>query len=168
MKRLAGFVACIALFMALGMAIRSFGFSLVRISGASMNDTLMTGDIVLVTRFDYLGERTPERMEVVQCRFDMRSDTYVKRVIGLPGERISYENSVLNVNGQPVSEPYVKDFTEDFYVELGEDEFFVMGDNRGESHDSRAADMGSIGSDAFLGQARWILWPVSRFGPVNY
>ncbi|MBR6766543.1 MAG: signal peptidase I [Clostridia bacterium] len=167
MKRLIGAIACIALFMVLGMAIRTFGFSLVRISGTSMNDTLASGDVVLVTRFDYLSDRTPERMEIVECAFDMRSDTYVKRVVGLPGERIVYSDSMLNVNGQPVSEPYVKNYTEDFYVKLGADEYFVMGDNRSESYDSRAADMGPIRAEAFLGRVRWILWPLGRFGPVN-
>lgn len=167
MKRLIGLTACVIIFVIIGMTVRIYGFSLVRISGTSMNDTLCSGDVVLVTRFDYLGGRTPERMDAVECVFEMRSDTYVKRVIGLPGERISYVDSKLKVNGQPISEPYVKGNTEDFYVQLGENEYFVMGDNRSESYDSRAADMGSIDAEAFKGRIRWILWPISRFGPVN-
>jgi len=167
MKKLLGLIACVVFFAAIGMMVRFYGFSLVRISGTSMNDTLMSGDVVLMTRFDYLDGHGPQRMEVAECEFDMRSGTYVKRVIGLPGERITFEDSMLKVNGQPVSEPYVKGATADFYVQLGADEYFVMGDNRGESHDSRAADMGPIGENAFLGRARWIVWPIARFGPVN-
>jgi len=167
MRRLLAFILCVALFAGAGLAVRTWGISLVKISGKSMNDTLMTGDIVLVTRFDYAGSAMPDRMDVVQCRFDGRTGTYVKRVIGLPGERIVYEDSMLEVNGNPVSEPYVTGFTDDFYVTLGDNEYFVMGDNRSESHDSRAADMGSVGGEDFLGRARWILWPAGRFGPVD-
>ncbi len=167
MKRLLALVLCVILFIGIGLTVRTWGVSLVRISGKSMNDTLMTGDVVLVTRFDYVGTANPDRMDVVQCRFDGRRDTYVKRVIGLPGERIVYEDSMLEVNGQPVSEPYVNGNTDDFYVQLGGNEYFVMGDNRSESHDSRAADMGPIGGEDFLGRVRWILWPIDRFGPVD-
>ena len=132
-----------------------------------MNDTLKSGDIVLVTRFDYLGNRSPKRMDVVECVFPNRADTYVKRVTGLPGERIAYMDSILSVNGQPVSEPYVIGETGDFYIDLAPDAYFLMGDNRAQSYDSRAADMGPIGEDAFLGRIRWIVWPVNRFGPVT-
>ena len=167
MKRLISLIACVVLFAVAGMTVRMYGFSLVRISGTSMNDTLCNGDVVLVTRYDYLVKGKPERMDIAECEFDMRSGSYVKRVIGLPGERIAYVDSVLKVNGQPLSEPYVKGLTEDFYVQLGENQYFVMGDNRSESYDSRAADMGSIGEEAFKGRIRWILWPLTRFGPVD-
>lgn len=167
MKRILKAAALVALFIAVGLAVRSRGITLVRISGTSMNDTLKSGDIVLVTRFDYLGGRTPDRMDVVECVFPDRADTYVKRVIGLPGEHIAYSDSMLSVSGQPVSEPYVIGETGDFYIDLSEDSYFVMGDNRAHSYDSRAADMGPIGENAFLGRVRWIVWPVSRFGPVE-
>lgn len=166
MRRILTFVAWTVLFITIGLAIRTWGFTAVKISGTSMNDVLRTGDVALVTRFDYLVGRTPDRMDVVQCRFENRADTYVKRVIGLPGDRIAYEGGFLSVNGVPLSEPYVKGVTEDFHTELNEDEYFVMGDNRSASYDSRAADMGSIGADAFVGRVRWILWPIDRFGPV--
>ncbi|MBE5772992.1 MAG: signal peptidase I [Clostridiales bacterium] len=167
MKRLMGLVLLVALFAAIGIGIRTFGISTVRISGTSMNDTLLSGDVVLVTRFDYLGNQAPKRAEVVNCAFENRTGTYVKRVIGLPGERIAYEGGQLNVNGRPVSEPYTGSQTEDFHITLGDNEYFVMGDNRSDSYDSRAADMGPIGAEAFLGRVRWILWPLDRFGPVQ-
>lgn len=167
MKRILKAVTLVVLFVAIGLAVRSCGFTLIRISGTSMNDTLKSGDIVLVTRLDYLGHHSPKRMDVVECAFPDRADTYVKRVIGLPGEHIAYSDSMLSVNGQPVSEPYVIGATGDFYINLAEDSYFVMGDNRAQSYDSRAADMGPIRKDAFLGRVRWIVWPISRFGPVE-
>lgn len=167
MKKYLTALGVVALFVLIGLTVRHWGFSLIRISGTSMEDTLQSGDVVLVTRWDYLGNRSPGRMDVVECRFPNRRGTYVKRVIGLPGESLSYRDGQLTVDGQPLSEPYILSITEDFYVDLAEDEYFVMGDNRMESYDSRAADMGAIDESAFVGRVRWIFWPLNRFGPVN-
>lgn len=159
------FAICAAL--ALGLCVRRLGFTAVRVVGASMRDTLRGGDLALVTRFDYLGGRAPRRGDVVQCRFEGRSDTYIKRVIGLPGDAIAFSGGWLSVNGAQAEEPYVSSPTEDFEVSLGEDEFLVLGDNRAESYDSRMAEMGPVGADALLGRVRWVLWPLDRIGPVK-
>ena len=101
------------------------------------------------------------------CAFDGREDTYVKRVVGLPGDEIAFSEGQLTVNGQPVSEPYVSSPTDDFQITVGEGEYFVLGDNRAESYDSRAEDMGCVGRDGLLGRVRWILWPLDRFGGLE-
>ena len=152
------------LILAAGMCLRRWCVSAVRIAGTSMNDTLSDGDVVLVTRFDFLLGGKPQRGDIVECVFPDREDTYIKRVVGLPGERLVFSNGLLTVDGRPVSEPYVSSFTEDFSVELGMDEYFVLGDNRMESYDSRAADMGAIDAEAFLGRVRLVVWPLSHFG----
>ena len=151
---------------ALGLAVRAWGFGLVRISGTSMNDTVRSGDIVLVTRFDYRLGGSPAFGDIVECRFEGRSHTYVKRVVGLPGEVIAFEGGALYRDGSALSEPYVSSATEDYRITLGEDEYLVLGDNRRESYDSRMEDMGPIGADGFVGRVRMIVWPASRFGAV--
>ena len=88
-------------------------------------------------------------------------------MVGLPGEVIRFTAGTLTVNGQPVEEPYVSTPTEDYELRLGEGEYLVLGDNRAESYDSRMADMGPLGADAFLGRVRCILWPPGRIGPVR-
>ena len=93
--------------------------------------------------------------------------SYIKRVIGLPGDTVEFSGGQLIVNGRPLSEPYVSSETEDMCINLGMDEYFVLGDNRAESYDSRAEDMGCISHDQFCGRVRWILWPVDRFGPIE-
>ena len=163
MKRLLTVFLVLLMAVALGFIVRTQLFSAVRIAGSSMEDTLLSGDIVLVTRF----EREPQRASVMQCTFDSRDSSYVKRVIGLPGDTVEFIDGALLVNGKPISEPYVSSETEDMSITLGQDEYFVLGDNRAESYDSRAEDMGCIRRDQFLGRARWILWPLDRFGPVN-
>ncbi|MDO4867689.1 MAG: signal peptidase I [Clostridia bacterium] len=152
--------------LALGLCLRQWVAGTVRVAGTSMQRTLYGGDIALVTRFDYR-HSAPERGDVVECRFPGRSDTYIKRVIGLPGDEISFFGGALTLNGQPVRESYVSSATEDYAVTLGEDEYLVLGDNRADSYDSRMADMGPIGAEAFLGRVRWVLWPLSRIGPVK-
>ena len=162
-------IAAVALIaaLALGLGIRRLGVGTVRVAGTSMRGTLTDGDIALVTRFDYLNGRMPKRGDVVECRFPGRSDTYIKRVVGLPGEDVHFSGGQLTVNGVVIAEPYVSSPTEDYEVRLGEDEYLVLGDNRAESYDSRMADMGAIASDAFLGRVRWVLWPLDRIGPVK-
>ena len=73
----------------------------------------------------------------------------------------------LTVNGQAVDEDYVSSPTGDYSVALGEGEYLVLGDNRQESYDSRMADMGPVGAEAFEGRVRFIIWPPNRVGPVK-
>lgn len=141
------------------LCIHLFVFHTVRVEGTSMVDTLRSGDIVLVTRFDYIGNRQPQRGTIVECSFPNRSGTYIKRVIGLPGDRIEIINSRTYVNGEALSEPYATGPSEDYSAQLGTDEYLVLGDNRAQSYDSRAEDMGFISNDNLLGRVRLVLWP---------
>ena len=160
-------VAILAVALALGLWARHWAVGTVRVSGSSMRNTLCGGDVALVTRFDYASGNAPGRGDVVECRFPGRGDTYIKRVVGLPGDEIRFFGGALTVNGQAAREDYVSSPTEDYAVTLGDDEYLVLGDNRMESYDSRMADMGPIGADAFVGRVRFILWPIRRFGPVH-
>ena len=138
----------------------------VRVAGSSMVDTLEGGDIALVTRWDYRSVG-PGFGDVVECRLPGRVDTYIKRVVGLPGDRIAFRDGALYRNGTQVSEPYVSSPTEEYAVSLGGDEYLLLGDNRAESYDSRMTDIGPVGREAFIGRVRWILWPFDRFGRVD-
>ncbi len=160
-------IVALAVALALGLCVRRFGVSAVRVAGASMRDTLCGGDVALVTRFDYLGGRTPERGDVVECLFPGRGDAYIKRVVALPGDAVRFTGGRLTLNGVETAEPYVSSLTDDFDTVLGADEYLALGDNRAESYDSRMEDMGPVSADAFLGRVRWIIWPPDRIGPVR-
>ena len=166
-KGMVGLAVALALVLALGLCLRRWVACTVRVAGTSMQDTLKASDVALVTRFDYRRDRGPSRGDVVQCVFPGRSDTYIKRVVGLPGESVRFSDGALTVNGQPVEEPYVSSLTGDYEVHLDAGEYLVLGDNRADSYDSRMADMGPLGADAFLGRVRFILWPLQRIGPVR-
>ena len=160
-------VAWLAAALAVGLCLRHWAVGAVRVSGTSMQNTLCGGDVALVTRFDYLSGSAPERGDVVECRFPGRRDTNIKRVIGLPGDAIRFFGGALTVNGEAVPEAYVSSTTGDYSAQLGEGEYLVLGDNREESYDSRMADMGPVGADAFEGRVRFIIWPPNRIGPVK-
>ena len=146
----------IAAIAALILLMRLTLFHTVRIEGSSMENTLKSGDIALVSRL--FGD--PERFDIVECRFPGRSDTYIKRVIGLPGEEIQLSGYSLCINGKTMLESYLSTPAEDFSVSLGPDEYLVLGDNRAESYDSRENDMGMLRREDFIGRVQFILWPL--------
>ena len=158
-----GWAVALALTALLALAIRSRVALPVRVVGASMEPTLQSGDCVLVTRWDYLNA-APARGDVALCRFPDRAGSYIKRVIGLPGETIRLENGQTFVNGQLLEEPFATPADADFETTLGADQYLVLGDNRPASYDSREEDIGSLASGDFLGRVRLIIWPPERFG----
>ena len=132
-----------------------------------MTDTLQSGDIVFMTRFDFLFGATPSRGDVVLCRFPLRRDDYIKRVVGLPGEHVCLDGRETYIDGRKISEPYVSGDADDFEYDLGDDQYLMLGDNRTESYDSRMPDMGPIHLSDMKGRVRMIVWPVSRIGRLK-
>lgn len=162
MRRLLGWLFALAAAAGLGLFARAYVFTLTRVAGDSMETTLETGDVALVTEFDYL-KSPPARLDVVQVEFPGRDGKYLKRVIGLPGETVDIISGVVHINGTALDEPYARLSDDDYHIVLGEDEYFVLGDNRPESYDSREEDIGAVSADAFLGRVRAVVWPLGRF-----
>lgn len=141
--------------------------------GVSMMETLHDGDNLIMNKISYrLGE--PERFDIVI--FPFRNDerkNYIKRIIGLPGETIQIDDhGNIFINGELLEEHYGKDVIEnpgraaEPFV-LGDDEYFVMGDNRNNSEDSRFYEVGPVHRDEILGKV-WIrIFPLNRFGKVD-
>ena len=130
------------------------------VHGIPSQRKLKDGDIMLLNEIEYrLGEI--ERFDIVVIR---RGDEYlIKRVIGLPGEKVKYLDNKLYINGKYVKEEFKHKKTNDFPIyQLGKDEYFVMGDNRTNSKDSRM--IGSVFKDEILGKASLTIFPFSRFG----
>lgn len=128
----------------------------------SMEPTLMPHDRVLVSKFIYR-VREPARGDVIVLRYPRNPErNYIKRVIGLPGEKIHVKKGRLYVNGQRVSEQYLNGEVVGDYgpVQVPADAVFVMGDNRNNSEDSRA--FGPLKRTLIVGQAVLIYWPPQR------
>lgn len=164
----------------IAVVVRAFLLQQFYISGPSMEPTMFQDNRVLVEKLSYRF-RDPRRGEVVV--FDratvagntVQHDDLIKRVIGVPGDRVEIRSCDVVVNGSVISEPYLDQVTagnEDpvercRMTDMGEviveeDHYFVMGDNRVESFDSRA--FGTIRADIILGRAVAIVWPVDMFG----
>ncbi|MEC8494884.1 MAG: signal peptidase I, partial [Planctomycetota bacterium] len=139
-----------------------FNFSEVR--GGSMLPGIEDRDRILVDHVSYLFTR-PERGDIAVLRYPMDpSLDYVKRVIGLPGDHVQICEGFVWVNGQLVEEPYVDPDSNDPYAlvdtTVQEDSYFVLGDNRIRSSDSR--EFGQVPHEYLRGKVRARLWPIDR------
>ena len=145
--------------------VRLFIVTPVRVDGPSMNDTLHDGDILLLDKYD----NKYERFEIVV--FNYNGERLIKRVIGLPGEVISYKYNKLYINGNEIEDNYGLGYTENFELKdlnltkIPDNEYLVMGDNRNDSLDSRY--FGTISKDKILGSGKYRLFPFNKFGKVN-
>ena len=177
----------------IALPIRAFIFELVRVDGGSMDNTLANGEIMFVTKYDYAstwlclpwqdaetkeqakrittgGE--PERFDVVICRYPGRGDTnFVKRVVGLPGDIIELRGGYLYVNDKLYEEPYIDDAYRSGWLNtfgpytVPDDEYFVMGDHRNNSNDSRS--QGPITRDMIIGHVRTVLFPFGKIRGID-
>ena len=162
-------ITLVAAFL-IAMFLRSFVFVFATVDGPSMLPTLETGEKIFVTRYTYYFQEI-ERGDIVVCDFpsDYYPDHYVKRVIGLGGEKVSIKNGVVYINGEALSEDYILSPPIDDMEEtvVPEGCVFVMGDNRNNSTDSRKSYIGPINKKLIIGKARCILFPFSKFGTLE-
>lgn len=164
--------------------VRMYIFEPIRVDGRSMSNTLADGEIVFCSKIDYwTGD--PQRGDIVICRYPDRNEVlfnigasievtehtlFVKRVVAVPGDIIEMVNGVLFVNGKQVENPELMGSaatTNYPRTLLGEDEYFVMGDNRGNSHDSRSSDVGPISRSAIMGKVKCVLYPFNKIRSVE-
>ena len=150
--------------------IRIFFIDPVRVDGGSMNTTLADGEIMILNKIIYK-KQDIKRFDIVVI--DEEDKYIIKRVIGLPGETIEYKDNVLYINGKVLNDPYPSTKTDDFsitdvgHTKIPGDTYFVMGDNRSDSLDSRYPSVGVIKKDQIVGRARLVIWPLNKFGNVK-
>lgn len=144
--------------------------SVQQIIGPSMQPTLNNGDVVLLNKFQYRLFDV-KRNQIVALNYE---DTkyMVKRVIGLPGEKIEYKNNTLYINDKPYKETFLKDvITNDFslndlgYEVIPENMYLVLGDNRENSMDGR--DYGLISKKDIIGKVVIRIWPLNKIGLIK-
>lgn len=155
--------------------VRHYLFANYIVKGESMMPTIEEGNRLIVNKIE-LEFRSPERFDLIVFRANEEED-HIKRVIGLPGDAIKYENDQLYVNGKAVNEPYLDDYkkalvdgqlTEDFtllektgYSTVPKGYYFVLGDNRRHSYDSR--HIGFVSENEIVGIVNLRYWPLDRF-----
>lgn len=143
----------------------TFGLRLIGVSGPSMQDTLYTGDRLLVLNATYCDFKAGDVVVINDYNAQL-SDTLVKRIVAVEGQTvdIDFMSGQVYVDGQPLDEPYIKEptYTSEgvqFPLTLGEGEVFVMGDNRNQSTDSRDPKLGPVDERYLQGKALFLLLP---------
>jgi len=157
----------------IALCIRGFVFEPVIVDGNSMLDTLHDHEIMFVTKFDYIfGE--PESGDIVICKYPESTKNYVKRLIGLPGDTLEIKNNVVYRNGVALDETYLTADRNDspFYANmslrtLGDDEYFVMGDNRDNSRDSRSSSVDTLTRNQIKGHVRFVFFPFDSMRKIE-
>ena len=192
-QEILSWILTIVVAVAAALVIRSVIFEPVRVDGSSMDDTLANGEIMFVSKFDYsstwlslpwqsdedkeMAPRftiggDPQRCDVVICRYPGRGDTnFVKRVVGLPGDTIELREGYLYVNDEMYEEPYINNEYRSGRLNtfgpytVPEGKFFVMGDHRNNSNDSRS--VGPIDRNMIVGHVRQVVYPFSQWRSVK-
>lgn len=141
---------------------RIFFFSPIRVNGTSMYPTLQDKEFMILNKISL--KQGINRFDIVVVQ---ENNKYIiKRVIGLPGESVMYKDNKLYINGKVIEDNYSKTTTNDFdNVVLGENEYFVMGDNRAVSSDSRI--IGPVNIKNIKGKTNLIIFPFNKMGTVE-
>ncbi len=158
--------------------IRFFLFTIIKVDGSSMESTLHSGERLFVTVADVKFGNGVERGDVVICHYPNRGWTnFVKRVVAVPGDTIYRENGVTHVVYSVEEDGATKIYDEALPGSgsrtdmekrvLGDNEYFVVGDNRTNSHDSRSDDVGVITKSMIVGRVRYVIWPLSDIREVE-
>lgn len=177
LSEIVSFLLYVGIAMAVTFLIIHFVGQRTVVSGPSMEYTLMNGDNIILDKISYqFGE--PERFDVIVFPVDQEDKHYIKRVVGLPGETVQIVNGFIYITDKDgkfrqLEESYGKEImidTDGSYLTtapytLGEDEYYVLGDNRNNSIDSRK--IGAISRDIIIGKA-WIrIYPFNAIGKIN-
>lgn len=172
-KELSGWLLYIVLIIALTWTVVTFVGQRTEVSVSSMETTLSDKDQLIVDKMTYRF-RDPKRYDIVVFPYQYQDNTYyIKRIIGLPGETVQILSGMVYIDGMRLDEHYGNEVMENPGIAeepltLGEDEYFVLGDNRNNSSDSRASDVGLIHRKDLIGRA-WIrVWPLSQIGVIHH
>lgn len=146
------------------------------VDGTSMEATLYDGDNLIVDKITYRFQ-DPQRFDIIVFPFKYQKNTYyIKRIIGLPGETVQIDiQGNIYIDGKILEENYGREVIKPEKIGvasqpivLGEDEYFVMGDNRNNSTDSRTEIVGNIKKRDIVGRVLLRIWPLSRFGALEH
>lgn len=161
------------IFIVVILVIAVYVVGLQQIVGPSMTPTLRNVDIVILDKLSYRFSEI-KRDDIVALYY---ADTkfLVKRVVGLPGETVEFKDNKLYINGKYYEEKYLGDdiVTDNFsleelnYTTIPDDMYLVLGDNRGDSMDSRDSDVGLIPKKDIYGKVRFKIWPINEFKYVK-
>lgn len=172
-KEILSWVFYIAFVLVLTWVIITFVGQRTRVDGRSMMNTLHDGDNLIVEKLSYRFS-DPKRFDIIVFPPTGKKEYYIKRIIGLPGETVQIdENGNIYINGELLEENYGAETIQNpgraaKPITLGDDEYFVMGDNRNNSKDSRSEEVGNVKRSQIIGRAWLRIWPLNKFGLLKH
>lgn len=173
MRELLGMLVYVGIVLAITFLIITFVGQRTHVSGESMENTLDDGDRLIVDKLTYRFH-DPERFDIIVFPFRYKDNTYyIKRIIGLPGETVQIVDGEIYINGELLEESYGREVMQDAGlaaepITLGDDEYFVLGDNRNYSSDSRDPSVALIHRKEIIGRAWLRIWPLNSFGILKH
>lgn len=173
-KTLLGWLLYLLVIIVLAYIINTFFVQRTKVIGHSMETTLSNKDQLIVEKISYRF-REPSRYDIIVFPYKHEENTYyIKRIIGLPGETLQIMNGCVYIDGKPLesdvygAEPMEEAMTAAEPITLGEDEYFVLGDNRNHSSDSRDPSVGVLKREDLVGRA-WIrIYPFDKMGAIRH
>lgn len=172
-KEIKSFAFTLLITMSIVLVLKNFVIINANVPTGSMENTIMPGDNILGFRLAYLTEE-PKRGDVIFFPFpDKETEKYVKRIIGLPGEKVTIIDAKIYINDstEPLDEPYLKEEwtrgTGPFVFEIPEDCYLCLGDNRNRSADAREWNNPYVAREKIIGKAIFIYFPFDRWGMVE-
>lgn len=175
-KEVISFIIYIAVVFLLTYLVITYVGQRTEVSGSSMESTLSNGDNLIVDKISYRF-REPERFDIIVFPYQYEEDTYyIKRIIGMPGETVRIdEKGIIYINGEELVESYGREVIDadklglaQEEIMLGEDEYFVLGDNRNASSDSRDPSVGNIKRKDIIGRAWVRIYPFDKIGFIRH
>lgn len=175
-KEVVSFLLYIVIVLALTYLVIHFVGQRTEVSGSSMESTLSNGDNLIVDKISYRF-RDPERFDIIVFPYKYEKKTYyIKRIIGLPGETVQIDpEGRIYINGEVLEESYGREVIArnklglaEREIILGPDEYFVLGDNRNASSDSRDPSVANIKREDIIGRAWLRIWPFHKIGFIRH
>ena len=173
-REILGWIFYIIVILVLTYVIITYVGQRTSVSGSSMETTLSDGDQLLVDKLSYRFQ-DPKRFDIIVFPYQYEENTYyIKRIIGLPGETVQVVDGYVYINGSRLeSDIYGNERMDDPMaasqpITLGEDEYFVLGDNRNHSQDSRDPSVGEVNKDTIMGKAWVRIYPFDKMGVIRH
>ena len=173
-RELGGWLLYILIIIGLTYLIITFVGQRTRVSGSSMETTLSNGDNLIVDKLTY-HFKEPKRYDIIVFPYKYEENTYyIKRIIGLPGETVQVIDGYTYINGEQLAgDIYGAEVMESAGIAaepitLGEDEYFVLGDNRNHSSDSRDPSVGILKRKDLMGRAWISIYPFDKMGVIKH
>ena len=174
LRTILGYILYILVIIGLTWMIVTFVGQRTRVSGQSMETTLQDGDNLIVDKISYRFH-DPSRYDIIVFPYKYEENTfYIKRIIGLPGEIVQVKDVYTYINGKKLtSDIYGREVMDEpgiaeEPIKLGSDEYFVLGDNRNHSQDSRDPYVGVLKRSDLLGRAFIRIYPLNKFGVIKH